>query len=321
MDLRKRRSNLLIIVVVLFFSCEKEELPIQPHEQGDELTNEVTMEEDYRNQIFFDLGTNSVVASNLKTEWDLAFESSPTDHHIILNTSKGMAVHRSNEAFADVTSHTGLDWVYDAHSGNLDSTAIGDWQTNQKLYVIDRGYDHTGSHQGYFKIEILNVTSTEFEILIGDIGASTGISQTITKTTEQFTYFSLENGVVNIAPPDLDYDIIFTQYLHIFTDPLTPYLVTGVLLNRDYTCATLYEEKSFSEITIDDATAQDLSYELHVIGYDWKYYDLGEDQYTVYPDMVFIIKTSSDYYYKFHFVGFYNDQGIKGYPTFEFQQL
>ncbi len=298
----------------------KEEIAVPKHLAGDTQTNEIEMEQNYRNQLYFDLESNQVVKSNLKTEWDLAFETNGS--HIVLNVSKGMAVHRSSMSFEEINSTEDLAWNWDAHSGNLDSTAVGNWEGDAFVYVIDRGYNWTGDHQGYSKLTILSSDENNYEIGYAEISSEVPLNYTIEKsTTEQFTYFSFDAGAVSIAPPDQDYDLIFTQYTHLFTDPLTPYVVTGVLSNRDLTAVARLDEKPFAEIELQDVESLEFNYDLDAIGYDWKYYSLEDGVFTTYSNQHYIIRTQNGFFYKLRIVGFYNSEGLKGYPNIEFQAL
>ena len=49
--------------------------------------------------------------------------------------------------------------------------------------------------------------------------------------------------------------------------------------------------------------------------------NFNTNAYSVNPKMNYILKVADGFYYKLHFLDFYNDQGIKGYPKFEFQKL
>ena len=55
------RKYLIFLVTFLFLSCEKEELPILPHNPGNLLTKQIELGIDYKYQVFYDLGSNSVV--------------------------------------------------------------------------------------------------------------------------------------------------------------------------------------------------------------------------------------------------------------------
>ncbi len=317
----KTRIISLIFGLALLPACMKEEIAVPKHVSGDTQVNEIEMTQDYRNQLYFDLSTNQVVQSNLKTAWDLAFES--VGNHIVLNTSKGMAVHKSAASFAAINSAEDLeDWNWDVHSGNLDSTAIGNWVENDFTYVIDRGYNWSGDHQGYYKMRITTVNDEQFEISYAEISDDTPAYYAIVKSsTAQFTYFSFETGTISIAPADTEYDLIFTQYTHLFTDPTTPYVVTGVLSNRAHTSIASLDAIPFAEIELQDVELLEFSYDIDVIGYDWKHYSLEDGIFTTDADRNYIIRTQTGLFYKFRIVGFYNIEGLKGYPNIEFQAL
>ena len=57
------------------------------------------------------------------------------------------------------------------------------------------------------------------------------------------------------------------------------------------------------------------------IGFNWKEYDLTSGVYTVFANINYIIRDNELRYYKLHFIDFYNDLGVKGYPKFEIQEL
>lgn len=303
-------------------ACHKEELPVPAHDAGDAVNVEIAMGQDYRQQVFYRLSDDVVVSSNLKTEWDLAFESAADGWHILLNSSRGMAVHQSTAAFADITSENGLSWSWDVQSGNLDSTAFGDWTAGNYLYVIDMGYDYLGTHLGYRKMQVTGMDAGSYTIAWGDLSAQTASGVTILKNTSNlYTYFKFGTGVVNIAPPNEEWDLMFTQYTHLFTDPVEAYVVTGVLLNRYNTTAAEITDKPFGEIVLEDIASLSFSSAVDYIGYDWKYFDFGAEMYTVDPTVTYIVQTSEGFYYKLHFLDFYNDQGEKGYPEMEIVKL
>ena len=310
-----------LFLIVLISACEKEEIPIQPRNPGDSQVNEVALGPDYKNQIFFDLGSNAVISHNLKIDWDLAFESSAEGTHITLNSSRGMALSKSDLTFADLTTHSGADWTWDKHSGYIDSTAFANWEENE-VYLLDLGYSHTGTHMGYCKLKMGTVSETEYTFEVGGLEDATGKQVTVTKNiTNLLTFYSIAQGEVTIAPENTSYDLVFTQYTHVFPDPETPYLVTGVLLNRFETYAGIFHGKAYDAITRADAEAMDLSDQLNTIGYDWKFYNYEEGVYTVDTETTYIIQSNEGLFYKLRFTGFYNTEGLKGYPNFEFQQL
>ena len=129
------RRYLIYLVTFLFFSCEKEEIAILPHSPGNILSKEIELGIDYRNQVFYDLGSNSVVSNNLKTDWDLGFQSSNDGFHIILNSSTYSSLaHVDNSLFFDSISTSNLSWTWDNPSGNFDSTAFGDYREKSGFF-------------------------------------------------------------------------------------------------------------------------------------------------------------------------------------------
>jgi len=309
----------------LLFSCKKEELPVPAHDPGNVTTATVNMESNYKWQLFYDLKTNTVVGQNLKTSWDLGFEATPSGYRIILNTSKAMfARNTGNTDFTAIADTIGfaVNKKWDEASGNLDSTAIGDWRTTNNVYVIDRGYNETGVHQGFRKIQFQTEDANKYIVRFSQLNGTGDITMQINKDSTynfQFLSFSTSNVLI-VEPPKTTWDLEFTQYTHIFYDiPVTPYLVTGCLLNHYNTSAKMDSLVTFSSIDLSSAENYILSPNINTIGYDWKIYTGGF--YVTRPQMNYIIKDSEGFYYKLHFIDFYNGSGIKGNPKWEYQQL
>lgn len=315
---------LITLISLLLTSCLKEELPVPAHQAGDVETVSISMDEDYKWQVYYDLETNEVVGQNLKTVWDLGFTCCSSDDRVVINGSKAMFVFPTGTTdFASVTDTIGYtsNKRYDVPSGHLDSTALHDWTTGQ-VFIIDRGYAPDGTQQGFYKLQIHNATSEEFEISFGSLTSVTASQATIVRSEDfNYTFFNFESGsVVDVEPPKTDWDIVFTQYLHIFKDPQpVPYLVTGCMLNRHETTALKTELVNFDEIDLETAQSLELLDDLNQIGYDWKTFVNGS--YEINLDASFIIQDQHGYYYKIRFTDFYDDQGVKGTPTFEVQSL
>jgi len=312
-----------LIICSLFYTCKKGELPVPKHQPGDVITSTVNLGSDYRYQIFFNLEKNMVVSQNLKTAWDLGFETSENGYRIILNSSKAMyAYNTGKKDFNQVTDTVGFEAnkKYDSPDGDLNKTAIGNWMLNKNVYIVDRGYNENGNKIGFKKLQILQVDSIKYKIRYANLDGSSDVTLEITKNNSyNFTFFSFEtNSTVIIEPPKSEWDIVFTQYLEALS---TPYLVTGVLLNRYNTYATMDSSKTFSEITYDYAVTKTLSSNMNIIGYNWKEYDFNTSSYIVFPKMNYIIKDNKGYYYKLHFIDFYNSLGTKGNPKWEYQKL
>tara|TARA_Y100000022_G_scaffold169031_1_gene154395 strand:- start:4098 stop:5057 length:960 start_codon:yes stop_codon:yes gene_type:complete len=318
------RKLFIYIIILSFFSCEKEEIPISPHSPGNIQTNQIELGTDYRFQTFYDLGSNSIVSNNLKTEWDLGFESGIDGYHIILNSSTYSSLaYVDNVSFYDTISTSNLTWNWDNPDGNLDSTAFGDYRNKNGFFVYDRGFDLNGNSRGYKKILIDSINEFLYQIIYSNLDNSEPNSFNINKDNSvEFTCFSFDlNTVENIQPPSNDWDLLFTQYTHLYSDTTTPaYLVTGVVLNSEVLVA---EDNSFSFEEINYSTINQLNftYNKDAIGFDWKEYNFDAGFYTVNSNLNYIIKDRQQRYFKLRFTDFYNSNGDKGCPTFEIQEL
>lgn len=319
-----RVNNILLITALSFLllSCEKDEIPVPAHDPGNVVTGSVKMEADYRYQLYFDLETNAMVSQNHKTLWDLGFESTATGNKVILNSAKYMqAVNTGTTNFAVVNDTTGFVFSIDMPSGSLDSTAIGNWAPNE-VYIIDRGFNELGAHQGFSKVQFTGVTATEYNVHFANLNGTNAVSMTIPKDDNyNFTFLSLDGNLAAIAPPKEDWDLHFSQYTHFYYNDGTTYLVTGCLSNRNKVEVTPVFDKAFTDITIDDVATHTFSKNINTIGFDWKEYDFDEGSYIIYYTKNYIIKSTEGKYYKLHFIDFYDNFGIKGTPTFEFQEL
>jgi len=321
------KGVLILLIAGCTCSCEKEELPVPKHDAGDVITNSISMESDYRFQLFFDLETNTMVKKNLKTDWDLGFETTPSGFHIILNTAKAMFSANTLQAnFTAITDTIGLDFTWDEASGHLDSTAIKDWTGTQNVYIIDRGFNELGTHLGFKKIIFQSVNSTDYSVRFANLDGTNDVTYQVAKDEiYNFAFLSLNgNGsIVSIQPPKEDWDIVFTQYINIFYDenPALPYLVTGCITNRNKVEVAQVFDKDFVAMTLNDVGSYSFSSNINTIGYDWKFYDFGTGQFTVFTNQNYIIKSTEGKYYKLHFIDFYDNFGNKGTPTFEFQEL
>jgi hypothetical protein len=285
----------------------------------------------YDTQVWYNLQNNALVSHNSFTDWDLGFESNGSGHHIILNTSRFMhAGNTGSSDFSGITTNSCDTMVYDDSSGDLSKTAIGQWADfsdplnpvyPKKVYIIDLGTDNNGILYGSKKITFdslaINIYSIRFSNLDGSDEHYFGV---IADPERSFTFFSFINGgsVVSVQPPDIDWDLCFTQYSTILFDDYnvaTPYLVRGVYINMNGTSAARDTINSFDEISLEDVPNYKLSSAQDIIGYDWK--DYKDDSYNINPNIFYVIKDRLGEYYKLKFTGFYNKSGQRGFPSFQ----
>ncbi len=310
-------------MISLLFSCAPQELPVPKQNQGELLTSEVFLGENYDYQIYYSLRENKIIQKNLKTSWDIGFETSPDGYQVILNSSKLMfAYHTGKNDFQSVSDTLGFEngKLSDVSSGNLDSTAIGDWRNEQPVYILDRGATIAG-RLGFVKLQILHVDDQKYEVRFKILPHGEESTIVVPKDNQyNFSYLSFEKGgqIQIVQPPKTEWDLCFTQYT---VQMAIPYLVTGVLTNSYNTEAQKDSITEFALIDREFIEYTPLSHANDVIGYGWKHYELNADNYLVNPLINYLIKTQDGNYFKLHFIDYYNNEGVKGNPKWEFDRL
>jgi len=320
-----RKLNLLYILI-FFFSCERDEIAIEKHPMGTIVERQINMGSNYNQQIFYSASEDIVVSSNTKDDWDLGFSSSKNSSEIIINSSTFSQISEIEEhLFEDPISITDLKWRWDNPKGVYYGVAFNTPKSSS-TYVIDRGYNLDGSARGYRKIRIDSITNQSYFITYAKLNNGEINNLEIKKDSLfNFQYLSFnKNSLIDIAPRKDSWDLVFTQYTHLFTGNIeTPaYLVTGVLTNYlNNVLVTKDSVNSFEEININMIANYKFSENQDEIGYNWKSFDFENQVYSIKSGITYVIKDVTNRYFKMHFTDFYNDLGEKGHPKFEIQEL
>lgn len=337
------KKTLLISSLIFFLaSCEKEELPlIAPNNnqsqnpidisgseqlvaKGSIVSKSVNMGADYGTQIWFDLGSNSVVKTNLRTDWDLAFDCRLGKNNLYLNTALNASVAFTTETdFSKVESDEGLTYKFEHQSGSQELLAIGDISNRRTVFIIDRGYDISGNPIGKWKAQITMVQDGNYYLTCAKLDGSSQQTSIISKKPQynRLAYSFNTQNELQIEPAKSEYDIVFTQYTHLFENPPLPYSVNGVLINSYNTEVAEEFSKDLNEITKSHAESLFYSNEQDIIGYDWKDFNLQTNSFTIFSNKNYLIKDASGNLFKLHFLDFYDESGTKGSPAFEFVRL
>tara|TARA_B100000768_G_C11279203_1_gene377588 strand:+ start:1994 stop:2965 length:972 start_codon:yes stop_codon:yes gene_type:complete len=322
------KRYLALLMFILCTACEKEELAIEAHNINIIQSNQIDMGSDYSYQTFYNIETNTIISQNLKTSWNLGFESKDDGWNIIINSSVFSQISIiENNNFEDFSDLEDLDWQWDNPKGIFENTAIGDYRNlNDHFYVLDLGYDLNNNKVGYVKFKIDSVSSSSYYLTFSSLDDLQLQTSTIAKDPDyNFIYYSFESGdVIGVEPQKNMWHLSFTQYTHLFNEASTssPYLVSGVYLNYlNDNLVAVDSTSNFSDIFFSDISRYSFLNYQNSIGYDWKNYDLQTALYSIFTHKIFIIKTNSHKYFKFRFLDFYNDNGDKGYPLFELQEL
>jgi len=331
--MKKNTAFLFAILFIGLTACEEPDTPISPNTPSEAIADDVEMGSDYDLQIFYDLGTASEVASSSRTDWDLGFESTPNGDHVILNSSRRMrALNTGDTDFATTYQVDGTEeWIWDHPTGSLNLTAIGDWQnvdgsSRNEVYLIDLGLDNTGQNLGYRKLQITGLQNNTYDIRYANLDGTNEVVASIPKNSAlNFTAYSMIfEAPMTFEPNRNEWDILFTNYTESLWDgtDTVSYQVTGAVTNRmNGVEVAEVTEVAFDSITIEMTTGLDFSINQNTIGYDWKFFNFDAQTYDVLDDLTYIIRDTEGTLYKLRFVGWYDDQGLKGNPAFEFQQL
>lgn len=334
-------GSFLLFSIMLLTSCFKEDELVTPQKPGNVETVVIEMLPNYNFQSWFDLSEGKVVAVNDRSDWDLALSTAPGDYTLWLNSSIFMYVaHTGTSDFNTPLSTTNRQWKFDASNGNPDENAIGKWWTSDEtgfyslgeVLLIDRGIDEEGFSRGFLKIQPL-IDSLTGKVIVHIAKPDGTEERTIEMPKDPMrrrVMLSFDRGysTEQPEPPVNNWDLLFTTYTTLLftnTGEPYPYLVNGVLLNDTLAMAAMDSVTPFVDIDREMAETYVLSNQKDTIGYQWKEINgdvtSGNVTYTVRSDWSYIIRDQNGLLYKLRFIDFYNNEGKKGYPTFEFQRL
>ena len=310
----------ILYIILIFSACDPGEIPINPP-TSELLIETIPLEPNYQNQVFYDLSQSSISSINIKSEWDIGILLD-SNFKIILNSANFSKVWVTDYNFNDSVDIANAQWSWDAPSGNHDSLAFQSIDTS-KVYILDRGLNINGSSMGIYKVQFLKLNTSFFRVKTSQIELFNDTILDITLDQNKlFTPFSFSSlKVVNISPEINNWDLLFTQYTRLFTNPQIEYLVTGVLINDKTTQVAVDTINDFNQINYSSLSDYQFLSQRDIIGYNWKEFNFETNLYSVKDNINFVIRDFEGKYYKMRFIDFYNNQGLKGYPKFELEEL
>lgn len=320
--------NIVAVVMVggLFASCLKEELPVPRADRGAAVEVQACVGPNYEDQVWYDIATNTITARNSKMDWDLAFAGHADGWSIRLNGSRYMQAAATGQTDITLPTDTagyGPLWRVDHNEGSVDSMAIGDWRGGGGVYVIDLGVNAFGGPLGFRKVKVLSHDASAYVVQVAQLNGSNVQEFTVQKDPSRvYVHFSLMQGQqVTIAPPDGQYDLVFTQYTYRFYDPYMAYMVTGAVNGFSGLRVAMRTTDDFASVSLHDTVAHPFRTAEDAIGYDWKEYSFETSSYVIFPNKAFIVQDNDGYFFKLHFIDFYDDAGQRGCPKFEVAAL
>lgn len=273
----------------------------------------------YANEVFYSL-TNGVVKTSPRNIWDIAFYTDAFSAGIVTNDGAGVELYTYPNAAADgwdsfdTTGMSSWTKMYndpsDWENGAFDRNQKGHPDYGWGVYSMT-SHDVIGDSlfliktpDGiYRKLNIIRKYSTlnKYEIRFSLLDGQQ--DQTVTLdvnpyTDRVFMAYSFANGIVDREPLATDWDLLFTKYMGVVQNQ--PYTVVGVLLNPEVQTARLAQtDPDYADWSgLDFETGDD------IIGYDWKYFDMGSFQYVIEDSLMYFIKAQQGGVYKLVFDGF-----------------
>ncbi len=295
------------------------------------------------NQVFIDLSKQSLTTVQ-KDTWDLAF-STGADFRVMLNyATYSMARATDQTDLAEISDilvtanyktemSPGItnSQYMDDPAGNLTKTAISEISAadaNNMVYVINRG-QFDGVERGFMKIRITQ-SGSDYVITYGNINDTDGFtSVTIPKTTDhEFVYFSLDTGIVDVAPADAQWDFAMTTFLNEFENndgDVFTYRFNDFSINNHnhvkMAKVDVTESLTYDTYTTENLATTTLANDRLAIGSSWRKFDFATFTFAVNADVFYIIEDTEGNTYKLKFTKMLNATGDRGYPEFVYELL
>jgi hypothetical protein len=318
--IRKANPTLAILILFSASSCLKE-IPVPPKQPGEAITVKLGLGTTYQNQVFYDLENESIVAIKDKDAWDIAFFGNDTSDLLLLNSAKIMgAVHFPQASLTDQLNVPNTAWKYEPPEGDYSQSPLHDWENKTGIFVINAGMNHLGQPQGIYRIKPERTgTGVRIEWMKNGENILREIHIPKQPNFNHYGFSFATNELVETQPEKHLWDLKFSVYTHLF-EGHEPYSVVGVLLNpnRSYAQRTTLD---FNDVTLELAQTTPLEYALNIIGYDWKTYSFEQSLFITHSELTYLIQSRNNLLFKLRFIDFYNEVGVKGYPTFEFTEL
>jgi hypothetical protein len=348
----------LLISIIGCWGCE-EENPTGPQLVTGAVIDAEVGGPEQPNQVFIDLSTKTQ-KSVKRSHWDLGFYSG-AEFRVILNSSLSSLARQLNktnlnEVTAEDTTGWGkqLDvdaifaslagappaWIgqsaawLDDPSGNLNATAIAEIaaaDADNKVYIINRGKNPDNTQRGWLKIRILR-NGSNYKIQHAAINATTFHEVSIPKNDAfNFSFLSIEDGIVNIEPEKGNWDIAFTTYTNLLPLDATtsiPYAYKDFVIHNRNTVkvARITIENGITYESYSKSNTEGLSFneKINTIGSSWRIVaQPGTGQETdVNRTRFYIISDADGNIYKLRFTQLVNPTtGERGFPQIEYELL
>ncbi|MCF4100366.1 hypothetical protein L1I30_01690 [Gillisia sp. M10.2A] len=306
------------------------------------------------NQVYIDLSAQKSMIIN-REAWDLGFYSGD-DFRVIINGSLYMAAAELEATNIDLITAADVAELQsqvavgtfdaanakyvDTPDGNLEGTAIKKISAEEienKVYLINLGYevgtetaetgavDITDEPRGWMKIRVLrsdNGYTLQYAPLDSDSHSEVNISK---DATYNFQYFSLvEEKEVVAQPKQGEWDLLFT----VFTNEIPGFGSYGyadfIVTNRlDGVKSYQVESETiaYSEFTSENVDTSLFEEDQRAIGSKWRNGGGPGTLPSLKENIYFVVKDPAGNNYKLKFTSLLDEDGMRGYPSFEYALL
>lgn len=341
------RTALAVALLPLLHGCLPEDEAVTLPAPGDTEILKAVMGTTYDNRVYVDLETGTLTTMPVNA-YELAFDARADSHQVYLNT--GLYIKAWNTGSTDYAAITSASLPVDSLFGTDYPDAFRDSlvmnptfegrvpvNTDPEVYIIDRSDAwYNKPEDRYRKLVVLSADAGSFQIRYGTLDDAEGTLLTIPKGQggRAYTFFNFGHGLLTdlAEPPAQNWDFVFTRYTFVYRDlPKSAaehyYSVTGGWLNhltgvvgyevRKGTTENYLEFDTFSAADLPNYT---LTAKRDAIGSLWKVFDLNFG-YSIAPNVWYVLRTVEGNYYKLRFIDFFDTNGAKGTPSFEYVKL
>jgi hypothetical protein len=306
------------------------------------------------NKVFVDLSANRQ-QSIARGAWDLGFYTVDGQFRVIINTSSNMLARQINKndlaavtaadtvgfstqlstdaIFAAINAPTTPGWILDSKNwvddpaGDMMKTAIAEvasTESNNKVYIINRGQNPDGSKRGWKKVRVLR-SGAGYTLQHADIGATSFSTLQVAKNDAYlFNYINFATGSIEVEPKKEQWDIAFTVFTNITTNPpfpvVVPYVFLDVVLQNRYQVQTV--QVLNVTVTYDNFTEANLaglafsSLQAN-IGSSWRSGGGPSSGPALRTDRFYVVKDGKGNIYKLKFTAL-TQGGERGKPQIQF---
>jgi hypothetical protein len=302
------------------------------------------------NQVYVDLSSQSSTLVQ-RDSWDLGFYNG-NDFRVTLNGSIFMAAKALASTNIDLITQDDVSAIQsqvavgtfdpdnsayiDAPNGNIMETAIEEVSLNDnenQVYLLNLGYEVgtdvpnpgsvsvVGDHRGWKKIRILR-RGEKYILQHANLNDNTHQEIAISKNSNfNFNHFSfISENLIQVEPQRKKWDLCFTVFTNIINGAGSYGFSDFVYHNRKGNAMAYMvntSEFQYENFEYDDIIESNFSSNQDIIGSSWRSVFEG----TAFDDRFYIIRDPNQNFYKIKFLGLNNNDGIRGYPEFQYKLL